>query len=114
MQQMVRSITHAYLSYIDERGLIIERLQAEPSVSQHHDPTDFNRNAAADYMAEIVMKYYKLTPEIARAATDISFGLPASAGSYLSRGELALKTIEDLTVTMIMGTLAGLEQQFGE
>lgn len=114
MQQVVRSITHAYLSYIDERGLIIERLQAEPSVSQHHDPTDFNRNAAVDYMAEIVMKYYKLTPEIARAATDISFGLPASAGSYLSRGELDLKTIEDLTVTMIMGTLAGLEQQFGE
>jgi AcrR family transcriptional regulator len=114
MEQVVRQVTHAYLSYIDDRGLIIERLQAEPSVSEFHDPTDFNRDAAVDYMTDIVLRFYELPRDIARAATDISFGLPASAGSYLHRHDLDLATLEDLTVAMILGSLSGLEAQFSE
>lgn len=113
IEQLVRSVTHAYLSYIDERGLIIERLQAEPSVSQNHDPTDFNRDLAVDNLTEVVLRFYKLPRRIARAATDISFGLPASAGSYLHRHDLDLQTVEDLTVAMILGTLSDLENRFG-
>lgn len=113
-EELVRSVTHAYLQYIDERGLIIERLQAEPSVSEHHDPTDFNRDLAVDYLTDIVLRFYKLPRPIARAATDISFGLPASAGSYLHRHELDAKTLEDLTVTMVLGTFHDLERQFGK
>jgi TetR/AcrR family transcriptional regulator, fatty acid biosynthesis regulator len=113
IEQLVRSVTHAYLSYIDERGLIIERLQAEPSVSEHHDPTDFNRDVAVDYLTDVVLRFYKLPRPIARAATDISFGLPASAGSYLHRHDLDLKTLEDLTVAMIIGTFSDLENRFG-
>lgn len=113
MEQMVRSVTHAYLSYIDERGLIIERLQAEPTVSENHDPTDYNRDLAVDHLTDFVMRFYRIPCRIARAATDISFGLPASAGSYLHRHDLDLKTLEDLTVAMILGTLSGLEKRFG-
>jgi TetR/AcrR family transcriptional regulator, fatty acid biosynthesis regulator len=114
IEQLVRSVTHAYLSYIDERGLIIERLQAEPSVSENHDPTDFNREVAVDYLTDIVLRFYKLPRAIARAATDISFGLPASAGSYLHRHDLDLQTLEDLTVAMVLGTFSDLENRFGE
>jgi TetR/AcrR family transcriptional regulator, fatty acid biosynthesis regulator len=113
IEQLVRSVTHAYLSYIDERGLIIERLQAEPSVSEHHDPTDFNRDVAVDYLTDVVLRFYKLPRPIARAATDISFGLPASAGSYLHRHDIDLNTLEDLTVAMIVGTFSDLENRFG-
>jgi TetR/AcrR family transcriptional regulator, fatty acid biosynthesis regulator len=104
-EQLVRSVTHVYLTYIDERGLIIERLQAEPSVSEMHDPTDFGREAAVDYLTEIVVAHFDLPADIARAATDISFGLPASAGSYLHRHQLDLATLEDLTVSMIIGAI---------
>lgn len=113
IEQLVRSVTHAYLSYIDERGLIIERLQAEPTVSENHDPTDYNRDVAVDHLTDFIMRFYKVPRRIARAATDISFGLPASAGSYLHRHDLDLQTVEDLTVTMILGTLSGLESRFG-
>jgi TetR/AcrR family transcriptional regulator, fatty acid biosynthesis regulator len=113
VEQLVRSITHAYLGYIDERGLIIERLQGEPSVSENHDPTDFDRDVAVDYLTDVILRFYKLPRTIARAATDISFGLPASAGSYLHRHDLDLKTLEDLTVTMIIGTFSNLENRFG-
>lgn len=113
MEQLVRSVTHAYLGYIHERGLIIERLQAEPSVSENHDPTDYNRDVAVDHLTEQVLRFYKIPRRIARAATDISFGLPASAGSYLHRHDLDLQTVEDLTVAMILGTLSDLENWFG-
>lgn len=114
MEQLVRSVTHAYLSYIDERGLIIERLQGEPSVSNLHDPTDFNRDVAVDHLTDIIVQFYKLPRHIARAATDISFGLPASAGSYLLRHDMDFQTLEDLTVAMILGTLSDLENRFGD
>ncbi len=109
---LVRSVTHAYLSYINERGLIIERLQAEPSVSAMHDPTEFGREAAVEYLTEIVIAHFDLPRETARAATDISFGLPASAGSYLHRHNLNLATLEDLTVTMIIGTFTQLKSEY--
>jgi TetR/AcrR family transcriptional regulator, fatty acid biosynthesis regulator len=109
---LVRSVTHEYLKYYDERGLIIERLQNEPSVSGMHDPTDYGRDAAVDYLTDIVMTHFELPRDIARAATDISFGLPASAGSYLRRHDLPLKTIEDLTVTMIIGTIMNVKNEY--
>jgi TetR/AcrR family transcriptional regulator, fatty acid biosynthesis regulator len=109
---LVRSVTHVYLGYIAERGLILERLQAEPSVSGMHDPTDFARERAVDYLTDIVIAHFDLPLEIARAATDISFGLPASAGAYLHRHNLDLKALEDLTVTMIIGTFINLKNEY--
>ena len=108
---LVRAVTHVYLKYIDERGLIIERLQAEPTVSAIHDPTEYGREAAVDYLADIVMRHFDLPPEIARAATDISFGLPASAGAYLLRHGMSHQELEDLTVTMILGSMTALKTE---
>ncbi len=111
-EELIRSITHVYLGYIAERGLIIERLQSEPSVSGMHDPTEYARQTAVNYLAEIASAHFNLPPDIALAATDISFGIPASAGSYLSRSQLDLQTLEDLTVTMIIGTFTHLSSEF--
>lgn len=111
-EDLVRSVTHIYLTYFDERGLIIERLQAEPSVSEMHDPTEYGREAAVEYLTDIVIAHFDLPREIARAATDISFGLPASAGSYLHRQTIDLKTLEDITVSMIIGTFMNLKSEY--
>lgn len=109
---LVRSVTHVYLGYIAERGLIIERLQHEPKVAQMQDPTDFARDRAVDYLTDIVIAHFDLPRQIARAATDISFGLPASAGAYLHRHDIDLETLEDLTVTMIIGTFINLKTEY--
>lgn len=109
---LVRAVTHVYLKYIDERGLIIERLQAEPSVSSIHDPTEYSRDGAVDYLAEISGRLFGLPPEIARAATDISFGIPAAAGAYLLTRRLPLEKVEELTTTMIMGTFTAVKADY--
>ena len=111
-EELVRGITHQYLKYIDKRGLIIERLQSEPSLSKHGDPTDYGRQAAVDYLANIVSKHFDLPIEFARAATDISFGLPASAGGYLLRSNMDRQEIEDLTVSMIIGTMVSARNDY--
>ena len=103
-EELVRNVTHEYLGYIDDRGLIIERLQADPGVSDLNDPTYYGRTAAVDYLAPIVARHFGMPLDLARAATDISFGLPASAGEYLLRGNMGRQELEDLTVTMIIGT----------
>ncbi len=108
-EDLVRGVTHEYLRYIDERGLIIERLQSEPSLSEGHDPTDYGRDASVEYLAEIAARLFDLPYDIARAATDISFGLPAAAGAYVLTRRLPLEEIEDLTVTMIIGTFTAIK-----
>ncbi len=112
-EQLVRGVTHQYLKYIEDRGLIIERLQAEPSVAGGNDPTQFSRNAAVEYLAELVETTFDLPYEIAHAATDISFGLPATAGAYFLHHDLPREKIEELTVTMIMATFTSLRNDHG-
>lgn len=106
---LVRAITHVYLKYIDERGLIIERLQHEPSISAIHDPTEYGRDAAVSYIAAIVMRHFDMPADVARAVTDISFGLPASAGAYLLRNKMSRQQLEDITVTMILGSVMAMK-----
>lgn len=104
-EELIRNITHVYLSYIEDRGLIIERLQGEPRVSEMHDPTDYGRSGAVDYLAGIVSRHFDMPLEMAKAATDISFGLPSAAGHYLLRSEMSREALEDLTVSMILGSI---------
>ena len=111
-EQLVRNVTHEYLCYIEERGLIIERLQSEPSVSDMHNPTDYSREASVDYLTPIVVNHFDMPPDLARATTDISFGLPAAAGEYLLRTGMDLQQLEDLTVTMIIGTFTAARNDY--
>lgn len=106
---LVRAVTHVYLEYIEQRGLIIERLQSEPSVAAIHDPTEYGRAAAVDYLARIVMRQFDLNEDMARAATDISLGLPATAGAYLLHPGMDRQQLEDITVTMILGSFAAIK-----
>jgi AcrR family transcriptional regulator len=109
---MVRATTHVYLTYIEERGLIIERLQQEPSISDFHDPTEYGRDTAVEYLAAIIERHFDLPPDVAQAATDISFGLPASAGAYLLRTGMDRQQLEDITVSMILGSVTSLKTDF--
>ncbi|QFT76926.1 TetR/AcrR family transcriptional regulator [Erythrobacter sp. THAF29] len=111
-EDLVRGVTHEYLNYIDQRGLIIERLQSEPSVSEKQNPADYSREAAVDYLAVIAENVFDLPAEIARATTDISIGIPSAAGAYLLQRRLPLEEVEDLTTTMIMGVFTAVKSDY--
>lgn len=111
-EALVRGITDAYLRNIAQKGLLIERLQADPSISKSSDPTDFHRDAAVEYIAAIVQRNFGLPMEKARAVTDISFGVPSAAGAYLLRHEVDLEDLVDLTVSMIIGSVNGVRDDY--
>jgi len=111
-EQLVRRITRAYLAYIEDRGLLLERLMAEPSVAALGDPTTFQRSAAVNQIAKIVADTFDIDIETAIPAVDISFGMPAAAGNYLIRNHANRQTIEDITVVMIVGSIEAIKQKY--
>ena len=111
-EQMVRRITRSYLMYIEERGQLLERLMAEPSVAALGDPTRFQRSTAVDHIAGIVADTFDMELEIARPVVDISFGMPAAAGNYLIHQQANRQTIEDITVAMIVGSVEAIREKY--
>ncbi len=103
-EELVRGTTHVYLSFIAERGLIIEPLLADPSIAKLYHPARYNREVAVKYFSDLVVKNFDMPPEIARAVTDISLGIPAAAGEFLLRSDMDLQELEDVTVSMMIGT----------
>lgn len=112
IEQLVRGVTHAYLNYIDEKGLLISRLQADPSLSSVGGPTEFGRETAVKHLAETIGKVFDIPMSIAIPATDISFGLPEAAGQCLNRKVTDKKTIEDLTVAMILSCIKATKEGY--
>jgi AcrR family transcriptional regulator len=111
LEQLVRGVTHAYLNYIDEKGLLISRLQSDPSLSSVGGPTEYGRDVAVNYLADIVSKTFDI-PLLATPAVDISFGLPEAAGQCLNRKMTDKKTIEDLTVAMILASIQTIKDGY--
>jgi AcrR family transcriptional regulator len=111
-EQLVRRVTRAYLTYMDERGLILDRLAAEPSLEDKGDPTEYSRESAVNGLAKIVSENFGIDMTIAVPAVDISFGMPAAAGHYLTRHDVSRQTVEDITVVMILGTFESLIEKY--
>lgn len=111
-EQLIRRVTNAYLSYMEERGLLLDRLTAEPSLENSGDPTEYSREQAVHYMATIIHDNFGIDMSIAVPAMDISFGMPAAAGHYLTRHDVSRQTIEDITVAMILGSVETLADKY--
>jgi len=111
-EQLVRRITRSYLAYIEDRGLLLERLMAEPSVAALGDPTRFHRSTAVNHIANIIADTFDIDIEVAIPVVDISFGMPAAAGNYLIHTHANRQTIEDITVAMIVGSVEAIKQKY--
>ena len=112
LEQIVRRVTNVYLSYIREHGPLIDRLAAEPSVANIGDPTDYSRDAAVKYLAELLSDNFDIDMDIAIPVVDISYGLPNAAGHYITRHDIELQNIEDITVAMILGSLEAVMDRY--
>jgi AcrR family transcriptional regulator len=112
LEQLVRRVTSVYLSYIEERGLILERLAAEPSLAGQGGPTEYGRETAVANLATILANTLDMDESIAVPLVDISFGIPSTAGNYLIRHNVSRQTIEDITVAMILGSIESVQKRY--
>ena len=112
LEQVVRRVTNVYLSYIKSHGLLIERLAAEPTVANSGDPTEYSRDSAVLYIAQILSDIFGIDKDIALPTVDISYGLPAAAGHYIVHHDTDLQRIENITVAMILGSLEAVQKMY--
>ena len=112
VEQLVRGINHNHLNYIESRGLLISRLQAEPSVASIGGSTDFGRETAVQYIAKMISETFDLPMAITVPGVDISFGLPEAAAQCLNRKVADKRMIEDLTVSMILASVKALKESY--
>lgn len=111
-EQLVRGVTKVYLDNVAAKGRLIERLQSDPAISQSMNPRLFSRDVAVEYFATIVHRNFDIPMPSARAVTDLSFGVPVSAGSFLLRNPIDQQELEDMTVAMIIGSINGIRDDF--
>ena len=111
-EDLVRGITKTYLRNIADRGLLLERLQADPALSDANDPTVVDRDLSINYLASIVHQNFDIPMPTARAVTQISIGVPSAAGAYLLQQEMDIEELEDITVSMIIGSINGIRNDF--
>lgn len=57
-------------------------------------------------VTEIISKTFNIPMEITIPVVDISFGLPDAAGRYLEEKGADKQFIEDITFTMILGSIS--------
>ncbi len=101
-EELVRSMTTVYLRFAQERGQIIERLEAEPSVKNNAKLRSRGRDNLIRFFARTATKIFELPPETARAKAAIAYGMPASAGQFMLETGADLEDIAGLTTEMIM------------
>lgn len=112
LEQLVRQVTHVYLNYIEENGLLIYRLQSEPSLANVDGPSYYDKDGAVRYLAEILCKLFDIPMSLALPTIDISFGLPDAAGRYLDENHADRQTVEDITVAMILGSIMAVKDSY--
>lgn len=112
LEELVRNVTRVYLEYMEERGTLLEKLRSEPAIAGSEDVSDHARQVSVDYLANIVSKTLGVGIEVAAPAVDISFGLPAAAGQYLSKHDMDRQQVEDITVIMIIGAITAISDRY--
>jgi AcrR family transcriptional regulator len=111
-EEMVRKVTHQYIGYIAESGLVLQQLQSEPHLNDGPDPTYYSRKNAVRYIAILASARFNMPMELALASSDISFGIPAAAGELFKTHPHDPVRVEDITVHMILGAFVGVSDAY--
>ena len=111
LEQLVRQTTRVYLAYIEEHGLLIERLEAEPAVINYGDLPERGHAETTMYLAQILHDNFDMGTDLALPAAEISLGLTTAAAQHIIHNDTKLQTVEDITVTMMLASLESIQKK---
>jgi TetR/AcrR family transcriptional regulator, fatty acid biosynthesis regulator len=106
---MVRVTTRAYLDHVAEKGVLIERLMADPAVALTLPESDAEaRRQTVSFLASRLNADGALSEDLARMMVDLTLGLTGAGGAYLDRTGCSIDLLEDMLVTMILSNIAAV------
>lgn len=111
MDALVRATSRAMLEYVRERGIIIQQLMLEPDVAEVLREIDAQHHKMyVDYLSKRLVREFGIPRQIAEPAIDIGLGLSSAAGAYFDQHPDDIDFVENLLVTMIMGSLQAVSR----
>lgn len=112
-EDLIRRTTSTYLRYVEERGVHIQRLMSEPSVVAAFKEFDRkDRQRVVDFLAKEISSSYKIPKRMAALAAEVSMGMTGVAGDLINRGVVDRRTIEELTISLALGSLEALSKKY--
>jgi AcrR family transcriptional regulator len=110
-EEIVRESTCDYLNHVREKGVLLQRLAADPgvvaAVGKHHR---IGREHTVRYFAAAMARDYPISEEKAAVVADILMGVTGAAGNLLARERMEQRRISELVVRII---LAGVRRASG-
>jgi TetR/AcrR family transcriptional regulator, fatty acid biosynthesis regulator len=111
MDALVRTTSRAMLEYVRERGIIIQQLVLEPDVAEVLRDIDAQHHKMyVEYLSKRLVREYAIPRNIAEPTIDIALGLSSAAGVYYDQNPEDIDFVEDVLVTMIMGSLQAVSK----
>ncbi|MCW3796902.1 TetR/AcrR family transcriptional regulator [Sphingomonas sp. BN140010] len=111
-EELVRATTRAYFEYVDECGVLIQRLMSEPELAHVMRSADAEgRQRTVHIFIGAMVNEFGLAPELAATVTEVMMGLTGAAGEMLTRGVRNPAFMENLVVTLIMGGMKELNAE---
>jgi TetR/AcrR family transcriptional regulator, fatty acid biosynthesis regulator len=110
----VRRTTRIALAHIEESGIFMQRLLSEPSVAlavEAHSAA--TRQAQIAYLSQRIHAEFGIPEHMGEKVVDICLGLTGAAGAHMRKTGAPIDEIEDLTVTMILGSLKAIAARHG-
>ena len=114
-EDVVRKTTHAYLDHVAAKGILLQRLLAEPaivaSMSAKHQ---VGREVTAQYFSRLVTAEYGLSIERARIVVDILMGVTRAAGALLFHSNIDRDRLADIVVQIILAAARSASDDYAE
>jgi len=114
-EDLIRRTTATYLKFVEERGVHIRRLMNEPTVAAAVEERGRkDRLRAVELLAKAASAEYNIPRKISRLAAEISMGGTGTAGDLISQNAVDRKTIQELNITLALGSIAALQKSYGK
>ena len=112
LEDLVRSTSRSMLEHVLEHGNIVQQLMHEPEIadvlgklaSQSHQ-------RYIQYLAQQLESSLGLSPELSEMVVEIGLGLSSAAGAHLDRTKTNIDAVEEVLVTMILGSLSAISDK---
>lgn len=108
-RDLVYRTTRTYVAQVKERGALLQRLWAEPSVARSvADQNLDKREEALRFMVHQVVKVYNLPKDVATSAVDMGMAMTEAAAQHLPSSRNDVDFATNICVSLLIGGLEAL------
>ena len=112
LEEVVRRTTRGYLEHVAEKGILLQRLLAEPAIVATVSATrQLGREVTARQFAAMMVESHGIPLEKGIVVADILMGVTGAAGNLLFRKQIDREMLADMVVRIILAAVRSVGSQ---